>query len=64
LDIHRPFVLRIHSKSTETQRKRSKKRARREGLEVSRSHRAAIRVYDSAGNVIETHEYAAESKEP
>jgi hypothetical protein len=27
----------------------------------SRSHAAAIRVYDEAGNVIETHEYAGES---
>jgi hypothetical protein len=25
---------------------------------------AVIRVYDAAGNVIETHEYAAEFKEP
>jgi hypothetical protein len=30
----------------------------------SRSHRAVIRVYDSAGNVIETHEHAGEFKEP
>jgi hypothetical protein len=28
----------------------------------SGSHRAAIRVYDEAGNVIETHEHAAISK--
>jgi hypothetical protein len=28
----------------------------------SRSHHAVIRVYDSAGNVIETHEYAGEFK--
>jgi hypothetical protein len=30
----------------------------------SRSHDAAIRVYDEAGNVIETHEHAADFKEP
>ena len=30
----------------------------------SRSHRAVIRVYDAAGNVIETHEHAGEFKEP
>ncbi len=29
----------------------------------SRSHDAVIRVYDSAGNVIETHEHAGDSKE-
>jgi hypothetical protein len=29
----------------------------------SRSHRAVIRVYDEAGNVIETHEHAGELKE-
>ncbi len=29
----------------------------------SRSHRAVIRVYDSAGNVIETHEHAGEFKD-
>ena len=29
----------------------------------SRSHDAAIRVYDEAGNVIETHEQAGEFKE-
>ena len=29
----------------------------------SRSHRAVIRVYDSAGNVIETHEPAVDFKE-
>jgi hypothetical protein len=28
----------------------------------SRSHDAVIRVYDAAGNVIETHEYAGEFK--
>jgi len=27
----------------------------------SRSHQAVIRVYDDAGNVIETHEHAGES---
>ena len=30
----------------------------------SRSHDAVIRVYDAAGNVIETHEHAGEFKEP
>jgi hypothetical protein len=30
----------------------------------SRSHDAVIRVYDEAGNVIETHEHAGEFKEP
>jgi hypothetical protein len=30
---------------------------------LSRSHQAAIRVYDEAGNVIETHEHAGEFKE-
>ena len=29
-----------------------------------RSHRAVIRVYDDAGNVIETHEHKGEFKEP
>src|SRR5262249_4896903 len=29
-----------------------------------RSHHAVIRVYDEAGNVIETHEHAREFKEP
>jgi hypothetical protein len=29
----------------------------------SRSHRAVIRVYDEAGNVIETHEHKGEFKE-
>jgi hypothetical protein len=29
----------------------------------SRSHHAVIRVYDEAGNVIETHEHASEFKE-
>jgi hypothetical protein len=29
----------------------------------SRSHRVVIRVYDAAGNVIETHEQAGEFKE-
>jgi len=31
---------------------------------LSRSHDAVIRVYDEAGNVIETHEHAGEFKEP
>ena len=30
----------------------------------SRSHRAVIRVYDAAGNVIETHEQGGQFKEP
>jgi hypothetical protein len=30
----------------------------------SRSRHAGIRVYDAAGNVIETHEHAGEFKEP
>jgi hypothetical protein len=30
----------------------------------SRSHNAVIRVFDDAGNVIETHEHAGEFKEP
>jgi hypothetical protein len=29
----------------------------------SRSHRAVIRVYDEAGNVIETHEHAGDFRE-
>ena len=31
--------------------------------QCSRSHDAVIRVYDEAGNVIETHEHAGEFKE-
>ena len=30
----------------------------------SRSHDAVIRVYDEAGDVIETHEHAGDFKEP
>ena len=30
----------------------------------SRSHPAVIRVYDEAGNVIETHEHAGDFREP
>jgi hypothetical protein len=30
----------------------------------SRSHRAVIRVYDKAGNMIETDEHAGDFKEP
>jgi hypothetical protein len=30
----------------------------------SRAHPAVIRVYDAAGNVIETHEHAGDFKEP
>jgi hypothetical protein len=32
-------------------------------VHFSRSHDAVIRVYDDAGNVIETHEHAGEFKE-
>jgi hypothetical protein len=32
-------------------------------LPAHRSHDAVIRVYDEAGNVIETHEHAGEFKE-
>ncbi len=30
----------------------------------SRSHGAVIRIFDDAGNVIDTHEHVGESKEP
>jgi hypothetical protein len=30
----------------------------------SQSHNAVIRVYDEAGNAIETHEHAGDFKEP
>jgi hypothetical protein len=30
----------------------------------SRSHNAVIRVYDEAGNVIETHDHAGDFREP
>ena len=30
----------------------------------SRSHDAVIRVYDAAGNVVETHEHTGDFKEP
>ena len=33
-------------------------------MHYSRSHHAVIRVYDAAGNVIETHEHAGDFKEP
>ena len=32
--------------------------------QYSRAHDAVIRVYDEAGNVIETHEHTGEFKEP
>ena len=32
-------------------------------IHYSRSHYAVIRVYDEAGNMIETHEHAGEFKE-
>jgi YD repeat-containing protein len=31
---------------------------------ISRSHNAVIRVYDDAGNLIETHDHAGDFKEP
>jgi hypothetical protein len=33
-------------------------------LHSSRSHDAVIRVYDAAGNVIETHQHKGDFKEP
>jgi hypothetical protein len=30
----------------------------------SRSHNAVIRVYDAAGNIVETHDHAGDFKEP
>jgi hypothetical protein len=33
-------------------------------MHSSRSHDAVIRVYDDAGNVIETHEHKGDFKEP
>jgi hypothetical protein len=33
-------------------------------IHSSRSHDAVIRVYDDAGNVIETHEHEGDFKEP
>jgi hypothetical protein len=33
-------------------------------MHYSRSHDAVIRVYDDAGNVIETYEHAGEFREP
>ena len=33
-------------------------------MHSSRSHDAVIRVYDAAGNLIETHEHRGEFKEP
>jgi hypothetical protein len=33
-------------------------------MHSSRSHDVVIRVYDAAGNVIETHEHAGDFKEP
>ena len=34
------------------------------GKVFSRSHRAVIRVYDEAGNVIETHQHMGDFKKP
>ena len=47
--MHSPFVLRIHVKSIESRGNAAK---------------IVIRVYDEAGNVIETHEHAGDFKEP
>jgi hypothetical protein len=33
-------------------------------IDTSRAHSAVIRVYDEAGNVIETHEHKGDFKEP
>jgi hypothetical protein len=33
-------------------------------IPTNRSHHAVIRVYDEAGNVIETHEHKGNFKEP
>jgi len=33
-------------------------------MHSSRSHDAVIRVYDEAGNVIETHQHARDCREP
>jgi hypothetical protein len=33
-------------------------------MHSSRSHDAVIRVYDDAGNVIETHQHAGDFREP
>jgi hypothetical protein len=33
-------------------------------ISYNRSHDAVIRVYDDAGDVIETHEHAGDFKEP
>lgn len=33
------------------------------GVNISRSHDAVIRVYDAAGNMIETHEHEGDFKE-
>jgi hypothetical protein len=33
-------------------------------MDRSRTHVAVIRVYDEAGNVIETHEHKGQFKEP
>jgi len=61
--MHRPLVPRIHAKSTKTQRKRVTEKEHSARSRVSRSHSAVIRVYDAAGNVIETHGQAGGSRE-
>jgi hypothetical protein len=33
-------------------------------IHYSRSHKSVIRVYDAAGNVVETHEHKGDFKEP
>jgi len=45
-----------------TQKKRFGRRLN--DVQDAASHRAVIRVYDTAGNVIETHEHASDFKEP
>jgi hypothetical protein len=71
-DHHRRFRLRIHGPSKSSfARKfldpniRVLRRAQRIGyaMHSSRSHHAVIRVYDDAGNVIETHEHKGDFKE-
>jgi hypothetical protein len=42
----------------------SEVRARTKAKHRSGSHDAVIRVYDKAGDVIETHEHAGDFKEP
>jgi len=46
-----------------TSNKHGKKKSAFSGNFLGRSHDAVIRVYDHAGNVIETHEQAGQIKE-